>query len=192
MAVTPPASMSKIRGEYGGAGRMSGYKRGGGTVPDHANTASISPSAPRMSQFNNTSATPPTPTVGVNLQNGFSSDNRPQGSAARSWAGWSFNVNGLAYQSSSMFGDRSVYTWLTAGNANDIQFYATVDFQDGASVVGAVNQWVGPNQAFWNISTTNVVKAVSASLTIQARVASTGQVLGSCQISLNASEGAPI
>jgi hypothetical protein len=192
MTVTPPASMSKVRGEYGGDGRMSQYRRAGGIVPDHANTAPISTSLPRMSQFNNTSKDPPAPSLGVNLQSDFSNDSRPDGSNIRAWAGWSFNPNGTAYRSNSQYGDRAAYTWLTAGNAQDVQFYCTVDSQEGASVAGQINQWVGPNAAWWNISTTNLTKSVNAQLTVQARVASTGQGLGLCTISLYATEGEPI
>lgn len=191
MAVTPPASMSKIRAEFGGSGRMSGYKRGGGIVPDHANTAPISVSAPRMSQFNNTSRDAPAPSLAVNMQDSFANDFRPQG-GPWAWAGFRFSSDGNAYTQNSNYGDRVAYRWISAGDPSQVQVMCTVSEQSEANIVqGVLNQWIAAN-AGWNIECNNFRPSIYATLYIQFRNAANGQLLGSCSVSLSAQQGEPI
>lgn len=59
MAITAPVSLSKIRAEFGGPGRLSAYVRGGAYVPNTPANSAISTTASglRMSQFLGASAT---------------------------------------------------------------------------------------------------------------------------------------
>lgn len=187
MAVQPPASMSKIRAEFGANGRLSQYRRGGGVVPDHANTAPVGTGNLRVSMFNGTSRDPPAPSLHVNLQDDSSSDFQPEGSQFEAWADYRFDVNGYTYSGGSSTGTRLSYQWLTAGNANDLEFYAQYTYVNG-SPVGPSGRWFGINEARWYLPTRRGGGA-ELGIAVQVRLRATGQVLGSANIGLSAWNG---
>lgn len=83
MAVTSPASLSKIRTEFGsGSTRLTGFNRGGGYVANHENNGAIATSTGslRLSQFLNTDKNCE-PTYGTNsgFWNGATGENWDSG-----------------------------------------------------------------------------------------------------------------
>ena len=185
MAVTSPASLSKIIAEFGGPNNLAAYVRGGAYVPNTSANSAISTTASGLaiSQFVGASKDNP---ATVNLIDLFVSDSRPQGAAITAYAECQLQNNGQIWTSNSQFPSQLRGSWLTGGSASDYEIYASV--MAGLPSYGVVNQWLnlGTTRS-WGVESTGPTK--TSMLSLQIRRIGTTTILDTSTLNLSASVG---
>lgn len=183
MAITSPASMSKIVAEFGGPGNLKAYYRGGPRVPNIPANAAIStdPNLLAISQFvGATAASPPA----VAMPDTYNYGQAQVGSAE---ASISINSDG-SWSNSALDGG----PWLTAGVAADVEVYAANGSTSNATWIGTFNTWVSlANGGTWILSR-NIQGTSYGSITFTFRNKNTLAQLDTASASMEAYKGIPV